>query len=639
MPATIALKRLVLAVVGLLGAGFGTLIVLSLLVPADAVREAVKAQMHEMTGLDPVLSGEVTVSLFPSGSVRFKDVSLGDRRADNAALSADELVVRLSFFRFLLGDIEIVDVTLVRPTIAIAFAQDGASNWSGNIETLARALQPRPGRKPSFSEIRIADGSVLLHDEAFTNVETLSKVEFSLAWPSISKSFAATGRFEWHDQPLNATLSLTDFLAALRGERSGLKLRINSTPLKFAFDGNISHRPSLRIEGQLAADSTSLRDTLRWAGWPVPEGGFGRFAVKAQSNVVGANISLTGVNIELDGNAGEGVLTYANDGRQTLQGTLATEALDLTPYISTVRLLTGSDRSWNRMPLRLDGLGGLDADLRLSAARVSAAAVKFGRTAAAINLRGGNLTIAVGESQAFGGLVRGSFGLANTLTGADLKAQLQFSDVDLDQTLAELIGVRRIEGKGDIGFAVESSGASIYELTQGLNGSATVAGRRGAITGINLEQLLKRLDRNPLAGRGDLRAGKTPYELLAVNLKITRGTAQFEEVRVEGPSVRLELTGAASIPARELDLRGVASLLPAAPREGGGFELPFLVQGPWEDPAIWPDARALINRSGAAAPLMDAVRSRLLPAPVRPAPAEAPTGVPMPPGQLLPPAD
>ena len=61
------------------------------------------------------------------------------------------------------------------------------------------------------------------------------------------------------------------------------------------------------------------------------------------------------------------------------------------------------------------------------------------------------------------------------------------------------------------------------------------------IPGVNLEQLLKRLDRNPLAGRGDMRGGKTPYDLFAINLKITQGTANVEDMRIEAPPVRLGL--------------------------------------------------------------------------------------------------
>ena len=40
------------------------------------------------------------------------------------------------------------------------------------------------------------------------------------------------------------------------------------------------------------------------------------------------------------------------------------------------------------------------------------------------------------------------------------------------------------------------------------------------------------------------------------------------------------------------------------------FELPFIVQGSWDDPVVLPDAQSLIRRSGAAAPLLNAVRNR-----------------------------
>ena len=620
MTAAVGIKRLGFVVVALAAVGIGALVILPFLMSADAVREAVKAEIRAVTGLDPVLRGGTSVSLFPTGTVSFDDVTLGDNRTGAPALTAEHVVARLRFFPFLAGRIEIADVSLVRPTIAIIFNADHSSNWSGHIETLARNLKPGPDRPASFSEIRIADGTIILRDEAYEIVETLANVEMALAWPSISRSFAATGRFAWHDEPIDATISLTDFVAALQGDRSGLKIRLASTPFKFGFDGYISHRPTLKMEGTLAADTASLRDALRWAGQqPPPGGGFGRFALKAQTNVVGGTIGLSGVNVELDGNAGEGVLTF--DGRQALQGTLAAEGLDLTPYISAVRLLTSGERGWDSKPIALDGLDGVHLDLRLSAARVNIANAKLGRTAVAANLRGGNLTVAVGESQAFGGVVRGTFGLAKSPAGADFRAQLQFSNVDLEQCLGDMFGIRRLEGKGNVSFAVDSSGRSVYDLTKGLNGTAGLTSRKGAIAGFNVEQLLKRIERRPLSGGGEFRTGKTPYETLTVNLKIVQGVANVEDVRMEGPSVGLALAGSASIPERELDLRGTASLLSistsgpnaAAP----AFELPFMVQGPWDDPIILPDPESRIQRSGAAQPILDAVRNRSPRDPIR----------------------
>jgi len=618
--AAVGIKRLGFVVVALAAVGIGALVILPFLMPADAVREAVKAEIRAVTGLDPVLRGGTSVSLFPTGTVSFDDVTLGDNRTGAPALTAEHVVARLRFFPFLAGRIEIADVSLVRPTIAIIFNADHSSNWSGHIETLARNLKPGPDRPASFSEIRIADGTIILRDEAYEIVETLANVEMALAWPSISRSFAATGRFAWHDEPIDATISLTDFVAALQGDRSGLKIRLASTPFKFGFDGYISHRPTLKMEGTLAADTASLRDALRWAGQqPPPGGGFGRFALKAQTNVVGGTIGLSGVNVELDGNAGEGVLTF--DGRQALQGTLAAEGLDLTPYISAVRLLTSGERGWDSKPIALDGLDGVHLDLRLSAARVNIANAKLGRTAVAANLRGGNLTVAVGESQAFGGVVRGTFGLAKSPAGADFRAQLQFSNVDLEQCLGDMFGIRRLEGKGNVSFAVDSSGRSIYDLTKGLNGTAGLSSRKGAIAGFNVEQLLRRIERRPLSGGGEFRTGKTPYETLTVNLKIVQGVANVEDVRMEGPSVGLALAGSASIPERELDLRGTASLLSISASGSNAaapaFELPFMVQGPWDDPIILPDPESRIQRSGAAQPILDAVRNRSPRDPIR----------------------
>jgi AsmA protein len=624
--AATGIKRLGLAVAAVFAVGLGVLLTLPFLVSPDIVRDHVKAQIRAVTGLDPVLSGDVAVSLFPTGSVRFNDVSLGDRAAGTSALSAEQLVVRLRFFPFLVGQIEIADVTLVRPTITIGFSQGGSSNWSGHIETLARALQPSPDRIKSFSEIRITNGTVMLHDDTYKIVETLTDVEFSLAWPSISKTFAATGRFVWHDEPIDATLSLSDFLAALTGDRSGLKLRAVGTPLKFAFDGYISHRPTLRMEGTLAADTASLRDALRWsARLSAPARGFGRFTLKAQTNVVGGTISLSGANVELDGNVGEGVLTFAVDGRRSLQGTLAAEALDLTPYLSTVRLRTDSD--WSREPISLGGLAGIDVDLRLSAARVTLGTAKVGRTAVAANLRSGDLTVAIGESQAFGGVAVGSFGLTQSEAGATFRAQMQFADIDLDQGLGELLGTRRVEGKGTLAFNLDSAGGNVHELTQALNGTASLTSRKGALTGINIEQLLRRLERNPLAGGGDFRSGKTPFEQFTATFKVTQGTAVVDDLRIEAPAVRLALTGSASVPARDLDLKGTAGLVTTrdAPPT---FELPFLVTGPWDNPLFWPDVQALIDRAGVGGAALDAVRNRLRRHPAAtgstPAPAEPP---------------
>jgi AsmA protein len=603
------MKRLGMPIAAFLGLALIGLIAMSWLLNRDALRQAIEAQIRAVTGLDLVVKGNIDVSVFPGSYVSFHDVGLKGGGTTDPALMVDVLTANLRLLPLLLQRFEIADVMMLRPHIRIIRNPTGESNWTPFIDNIARTMKPGADNQVSFSEIRIQDG-VLSYDDAANHVsEALGDIDLSLAWPSISRSFAATGQFDWRGQRIDGSVSASDFIAALSGDRSGLKARLASAPLKLAFDGMVANRTSLMMEGTLTIDSPSLRNALRWIGQAPPgSGGFGRFALKARANVVGPSIALTNVNVELDGNVAEGVMTYANNGRQTLQATLAADALDFTPYISTFRLLAGGAHDWNRQLFDLNSLSTTDLDMRLSAAKVTIGPSKMGRTALGANLRGGALALSIGEAQMYGGIAKGSFGIARSDAVADIKAQLQFIDVDLQSCTSELFGVNKLSGRGDLNVSLVASGSSPFGLAQSLDGTASLTGHDGAISGFNVEQLLKRLQRQPLSG-GNFRSGSTPYDKLTIAVKFAEGIATAQDIRVEGPAARLTLTGTASVPSREYDMKGIASLI-SAPNAGPAFDLPFVVQGPWDDPLIFPDPESLIRRSPASAPLLDAVKDR-----------------------------
>jgi AsmA protein len=607
---TQGMKRLGMPVAALLGVALIGLIATSWFLNRDALREAVEAQIRAVTGLDLVVKGSIEVSVFPGSYVSFHDVGLKGGGTADPALAVDVLTANLRLLPLLLRRFEIADVMMLRPHIRVTRDAHGESNWTPFIETIARTMKPGADNQVSFSEIRIQDGVLAYEDAASHLSETLGDIDLSLAWPSISRSFAATGQFDWRGERVDGSISVSDFVASLSGDRSGLKARLASAPLKLAFDGTVANRTSMMMEGTLTIDSVSLRNAMRWAGQAPPgSGGFGRFALKARANVVGPSIALTNVNVELDGNAAEGVMTYANNGRQTLQATLAAGALDFTPYISTFRLLASGARDWNRQLFDLNSLSSTDLDMRLSAARVTVGSTRLGRTAVGANLRGGALALSVGEAQMYGGIAKGSFGIARSDAVADVKAQFSFTDVDLQSCAGELFGVTKLSGRGNLNVSLVASGSSPFGLAQSLDGTASLIGHDGAIGGFNVEQLLKRLERRPLSGGGNFRSGSTPYDNLTIAVKFSEGIATAEDIRVEGPAARVTLSGTASVPAREYDLKGTASLT-SAPNAAPGFDLPFVVQGPWDDPLIFPDPESLIRRSPASAPLLDAVKDR-----------------------------
>jgi AsmA protein len=528
--------------------------------------------------------------------------------AADPALTVDVLTANLRLLPLLLQRFEIADVMMLRPRIRVVRDINGESNWTPFVGTITRTMKPGAENQLSFSEIRIQDGELTYEDPVRQINESLGDIDLSLAWPSISRSFAATGQFDWRGERIDGSISIGDFLAALSGDRSGFKARLASAPLKLAFDGTVANRTSMMMEGTMTVDSASLRNALRWTGQAPPgSGGFGRFALKARANVVGGSVALTNVNVELDGNVAEGVMTYVNNGRQSLQATLAADALDFTPYISTFRLLASGARDWNRQLFDLDSLSTTDLDIRLSAARMTVGPSKLGRTAIGANLRNGALALSVGEAQIYGGIAKGSFGLSRAEAAADVKAQFQFTDVDLQACASELFGVNKLSGRGNLSVSLAASGSSPFGLAQSLDGTAMLTGHDGAISGFNAEQLLRRLERRPLSGAGNFRSGATPYSDLTVAVKFADGVATIDDVHIDGPA-RITLTGTASVPAREIDMKGVAGL--TAANGTPGFELPFVVQGPWDDPLIFPDPDSLIRRSPATAPLLDAVKDR-----------------------------
>jgi len=202
--------------------------------------------------------------------------------------------------------------------------------------------------------------------------------------------------------------------------------------------------------------------------------------------------------------------------------------------------------------------------------------------------------------------MKGSIGFAIADGGVEASSHLQFIDVDLESCLREVFGVQKLTGRGNMTLNVDGSGDSVLALTNTLNGIASVNAHSGALVGINVEQLLRRLERRPLSGNGDFRSGRTPFDELVINMKIAQGTVSLDEMHVDGPAVRLAISGQASVPMRDLDLKGTATLI--STETDSQFELPFVVQGRWDDPIMLPDAQSLIRHSGAAAPLLDAVK-------------------------------
>jgi AsmA protein len=276
--------------------------------------------------------------------------------------------------------------------------------------------------------------------------------------------------------------------------------------------------------------------------------------------------------------------------------------LDISPYSSEFALVDGAAGRWRREPIDLAGLVLSDLDIRLSAADTTMDKVKLGRVAASIVATNGVLEASLGEAAAYGGTLKGRLTMATVGEIPKFDASFSFEEVEMGKALGDFLAFRRLEGIGKGSLDVSAVGRSIEDLTASLVGQASVSVRNGALIGVDLADVMRRIERRPLTAVLEPRSGRTVFETGTASFAIAGGVARTSDARFDGGALSVALDGSAGVAARDLDLSGRASFASGDP--GSRFTLPFKITGQWDSPSVSPDPDALIRRSGAAAPLL-----------------------------------
>jgi AsmA protein len=218
------------------------------------------------------------------------------------------------------------------------------------------------------------------------------------------------------------------------------------------------------------------------------------------------------------------------------------------------------------------------------------------------NSRRVELTLA--GAKAYQGTIKGRATFEVSDKGVGMQATGVISGADLAALSFDAFGWPEFYGAVTGMANLESAGASMSELMRNLDGTAQIEVAQGQLGGIDLDSVLHRIDKSPLALLAEIHRGRTAFERAGFGLRFVKGVAGIEEGKLENPSLRLGFGGTVDFGERGLDLHAVA--MPSIGEAKPGNEIPkfrFDVGGSWDDLAFTPDVRGLIRRSGAAAPL------------------------------------
>ena len=145
---------------------------------------------------------------------------------------------------------------------------------------------------------------------------------------------------------------------------------------------------------------------------------------------------------------------------------------------------------------------------------------------------------------------------------------------------------------------------SLAEIMHSLDGRGQFKLADGEVSGVDLEQALRRMEKRPLSIATEVRTGRTSFTSASGAFDISGGNAEMDQCVASGPGVELAMTGSTEIGDRSLDLHVVARQTGVDTSNPNAPQLHLDLMGSWDDPVLVLDTASLIRRSAVAAPLL-----------------------------------
>ena len=516
-------------------------------------------------------------------------------RSADGAFSAKLPRVRaqIDLLALLGGRIDFDQLTLFSPQFEVVLSP-------ADFNPLAVLSSVAGSNLPGSPKISIqGDGSLFFRRDA-NIVSSVRNVNMDVAARAHGESVQANGSISWRGE------ALAFAIASNSAERATLPMaRIRSELVSLEFNGRKTAQASGTaddvLEGQVLINAPSMSRLGSWvaagANVTLPLGNT-TIAGTLQLSPAGSQVRNAVVTLGAD------VLDGAFDWRKrerrwVLTGTFAGKSLDVGRPLSgveTQRFLP-PDQS-NTAVLDIDDLLAHDLDLRLSLQRVRLPGAVLTDVAAQIRSTEQRFDVMVANAGLYRGALKGRLSLGKSEAGVEIRSQLSAERVDLGAFSADVFETRRLTGTGTLQHQLETSGKTIAELVANAVGRVAFTARSGDFLGTNLNDAMRRIERQPLAVARDWRGGRTSFEQLAINGTIAGGILDVSDGQATGAAFRLALDGRILLTERVYRLAGTVQTT------SGAHSIPFDVSGPLADPVVAVNMRALLERSGAAAPLL-----------------------------------
>ncbi len=523
-----------------------------------------------------------TFRALPWPSLRIVGARLDDTSGTNLIL-APEARLDLSIVELIRGRLTPTRAVLVTPIMTLDLDRPplGLQNPSAANASKAGALAQLGGIGLRNGVLRLLSKSRGL-DTVIENVQ--GRVDGFAPGDRIRLNLSAI----WRDAPVAISASLANHERAERGDPSALEAALVSPIANLSFSGTLAGGRAPKLVGEVSATGPSIKALARFVGRKPP------------SFLAADDLALAG---KLDASVDEATLAEATvtsaqqtlqgalragevEGRRIVSGSFDADRLAVAPLIGPAPPLVDRDGGWSARPFAFAPPRDFDLDLRISTGNLDVYGRELANAAGSVILKDGVLTASLVDAAAYGGRIQGETRVVCEEADLDVRAHGKLAAADFGAAFADF-GWPAATGQGTLEFALETTGRSPVAAAAALGGSVSLKLEQGAVSGINLEEALRRSQRRPIDVARDMRIGGTAFDTLQLEGALGRGIVHVVNGALEAHGVAANLQGQVDLAAQAWDLRVNAMQVGAAGQESPeAAHLSFDIEGPWSAPAI-----------------------------------------------------
>ena len=242
-------------------------------------------------------------------------------------------------------------------------------------------------------------------------------------------------------------------------------------------------------------------------------------------------------------------------------------------------------------PLDFSPIKGLNASGTVKIGQLQVSNVKASNVRLEVKAAGGKLDVAPLSANLYDGSLAGALSVNANNNQVALKQSL--TNVNINPLMKDAIDKDLLEGRGNVAVDVTSAGTTVAALKKGLNGTASMNLRDGAIKGINLAKTFRET-KAVFTTRKDAvqqakQTEKTDFSELTGTFRIANGVARNDDLSMKSPFIRLGGAGDINIGEDRMDYLAKASVVASAGGQGGkdldhlkGMTVPVRVSGPFD---------------------------------------------------------